>query len=280
MATITVDYAEESGSPTAEGWSEEGVFSATRQLRCAWTDRLTLASELRGWSAGVYTGVATYPSVPEARVRDIAISPGTEKVTNDFMADGLPDYEHAVVTVNYATRTSGSDGEATDPSDNTVMEESLEVSAEYMNVPGLRLYWDSGHTDPVGIEEAPAILLRLLTWNVTLYNVSHFTPNLNTFVGCVNHVAVRSISLDETFARGTVLFSGCSKQRQAAVIDSTRRWTYNYSFLIRPHDWNTWIRMPENANADLFQPIYLQNGGRFLPYTYIDFVNTIKVRMG
>lgn len=275
MANITVDFAEESGSPTGESYDDEGVFSATRIFRCAWADRLTLAEQLRGYTAGIYTSVAAYPGIPEARVRTIGITPGTELITNDPTAGQLPTYEHALLTVGYSTRAAGTEGETQDPSDGAVIEESLEGSAEYLTIPYKGLCWDSPTGPKLGVEEAPALLIRMLSWNIAIRNVAHNTPNLNQYFGCVNHAPVTSISLDEQFPTGTVLFNSVSKQRQTSIINSSLRWSYVYNFLIRPYDWNTWYRSAESAP----EAIYRSGGGRYILYPYINFVSTIRVRM-
>lgn len=283
MAQITVDYAEEAGSPTAESWDDQGVFAATRMFRCAWSDRFTLAEQLRGYTGGVYVGVATYPGVDEARVRGIGIAPGGNKITTDFTDTAVSGYEHAVLTVQYATRAPGTGDETTDQSDGTVIEESTEVSAEYLNVPNRMLYWYptlQGVANEVRLEEAPGLLIRMKSWTISVKNVQQNTPDLDQYIGCVNHAAVRSITLNETYPTGAVQFAGCSKSRQGNALTNLGLWTVTYHFLCRAYDWNKFFRSAEESPQFMYKGINTGFAGQqFTPYPYLDFVNTLRVKM-
>lgn len=273
---VTVPFDIVAGSPRQERWDEDGAFSATRQLRCDWSQRHVLARQLAGYVSGAFTRPATYPGVPAAYVRSVAI--GAE---GELLRDGgnTEDYEKAILTVEYATpRSAGTAGESASvvDDDGVIIEESLEPSVELLTTSGQRLYWDADQQIPVDDVEAPGLPIRMQDWSISIKNVTEVPENLEDYIGACNSQQIRSRSLDNrVFPAETLLFLGAGQSRSWSA-DGPTGWNIAFKFQYRKTGWNRFFR---SGNTDP-QSLYNADGSIYKPATPVDFEQLFDLRVG
>jgi hypothetical protein len=144
--SISIDYEEMEGSPTEQYNGPQG-FQATRILRCAWADRLTLADELQGafLVGGVYVNNLPHLYPHRGGVRCTGVSNIAGHDDNNPRAYGgdhkVAGYTFALLTANYASQQPGAGGgggsvELTD--------ETIEPFSEFVTLPPDGLTWVNG----------------------------------------------------------------------------------------------------------------------------------------
>lgn len=245
---ITVTYEELSGSPT-EDFGEDG-FTALRTLKCAWTDRITLAQQLKGGSlGGVYYQPHSYDALPFARVASIAVSPFYDE---EIRANGIDiktaAYTVAQLAVSY--RTGLSSGDDSDP-DAVLVEESIEPFAEFLTLPATGFLWGSKTGEPLKDEEAPGKLFKGFNWVYSKSSLLLIPAPVFSLVGKVNSDSVRSKSLRFTFPAETLLYNPPILHRQSTA-DGAQAWGLEYRFSFKPQGWNRFWRAATGAWDRIF----------------------------
>ena len=277
MASITVSFQEESGSPSNEVADFMGGFKAVRRLRCAWRDRIKLANQLRGYTAGVFSEPATYPDVSGAYVQTVAIEPAGDRVTN---SSGLPDYEWAILTVEYeqAAIESNEDG--------VWAKDSFSPAAEFMTRDQTDLYWASDGTDPVKKIEAPGVIIRMTEWVIVQHNMQYVPVELNDYIGFVNSIQLISASTGRVFEPETILFNGAAQEQQWTQ-DGPSGWTVTYAFLVRQNNqpWNKFFKSADDKEpSEIYGPVPSAPigaaGPRWEPYQSADFLDIFGLIQG
>ena len=264
---ITVDYEEVAGSPV-EVYRDHG-FEAKRIVECVWSDRLTLAQELRGGrrqmgEAYTYVPPQQYPHYPAAVVSDVRIEPfGAAQSSGD---PNTIAYQLARLTVEYRVAEFG-----TNPAEEeTLITESLEPAAEFMTMPAEKLYWDALAANPLVESEAPQRLVRMLEWVYTKHMMASLPNDVISLTGTVNDAAITSSRLGLTFPVETLLYNPPRLERQITT-EGVKAWKVTFRFTYRPGGWNAFAR---RGHED-FQPIYKQNGTAFKPYTPASFSGVV-----
>lgn len=243
---ITVEYEELDGSPQ-EAYDSNG-FHATRTIMCNWAERHTLAQQLKG-SQQTYgsnimsTMPAKYPHYPRARVKEVEIR-----------GDGQPEiegatklYEKAVLTVQYGIY---------ELEEETLVEESIEPSAEFLTLPNKNLYWGYGENKVALAEaEAPGFLISMADWVYTLKYQKDPPEWLSYIEGKTNDAPVKSKSLNRTFPTETLL-GGRPNLSRTITTFGEKAWTVTVRFTYRNIEWNRFPRTDmATAYGIPFEPI-------------------------
>lgn len=226
MATFTsvATVAEEHGS-ASENWEREKVTCAVT-LRCAWTNRHAVVWDLLGnrrqWP---------YNSVP-ARAVSVGVKPDAASYVAS--SQGM-NYEDALLAVNYST-----DQEA------DLISESLEPTAEFMQLDYKQFRWGSEQGDPLAEGEAPGRLVRGLALQRTLYKVQPPLPiALLDSIGCCNDAYFYSSLLGLGFTTGTLLYQPPVLSRTITYANGStfsKGVDISMKFHYKPETWNTYWR--------------------------------------
>ena len=281
QSQITVAYEEVAGSPTSDNWSLEnnGTHTGTRQFRVNWNDRRKFIQQ----ALGVYNPnqpmlPINFPGMQFSRAASCACQPESTLICptgglivtySNMPNDDSPTYEKALITVNYSSRYNT----------NALIDESLEPSAQFLTLDNNTLFWDSGGTTtPLDGVEVPQKIIRMVDWNVTLYNLRSLPTGLISMMGNTNNAAITSATLGCTFAQGTLLFLGGQPSRTFLAQDASGLtapfWKLNMKFTAKQYDWNLFYRRGDPTPQAIYKA---SGGGQFLPYTQSDFVAGLNV---
>jgi len=252
-SNITVDVEEMDDSPLNEEYTTTG-FSATRRFKVPAGSRTLFAEEMLG---GASTGPQRYPGKSDVTVIRVALSPFTNRVV-----EGTPSplyvnvYEDWVATVEYGDPSQsgfgGESGGTVDP--DTLLEESLEPSAEYLTFSANNLRWagpegTEQNGAKIGPNEAPGKLVINTDWVLTKNKVTSLSNSLWNLLGRVNEAQVTSLTLGYVFPPETLLYASVETSRQIFVTEPAA-WRVTLRFSIKPTGWNK-----------LFNPINGSGGG-------------------
>lgn len=243
---MTVVYAEDYGSPESE-WTE-GIFKATRRLRCDWSDRVTFLTELSSGTYPYNEGLGA-PCVSLHCVGEGDLGGTAGAVT----------YPKALVTARYATHAPVLLGDY-------YTTEWNEPYAETIPVPHGLLRWDSTAGASLFPGEQPNVYKFGEVFCQKYHGVSSTAagtlfPILEARKNKINPSPVTFSILGRTCAAGTLLF-------QPAVISATARpgILTAYDVLCRyryePNGWNKFFRSSSGA----WEVAYVEGVGAFAPY--------------
>lgn len=264
--TISIPFEEFEKSPE-EGYGERG-FEATRTLRCAWADRLTLAQELQGifFRSGAYTLDLPhlYPHLDVARCVGVPniVGHDDDRPMPDGADTSVATYTFALLTVKYGVLFPngglGVDGrELTD--------ETIEPFSEFLTLPPDDLTWGSGG-DPLTADEAPGQLFRGFNWVFTRTNVLSIPSEYASLIGCVNNASITSTALGFTFPAETLLYTPPTLSRKMNPDGVTSKWTLTLRMSFKPQEWNKFFRAATGTYEEIFA-----GTTRIRPYTPADF---------
>jgi hypothetical protein len=237
---MTVSYTEIAGSPRNES-ATDNEFTATRELKLAWSDRGTFIGEILG---------TAYPTVSAAKAVRVAFQPfGGETGASETVAA----YDHALATVEYSTNAIV---------DN--ISESIEPSAEFITLPAENFRWDAADGDELTDDEAPGKLIRKLDYVLTRHNVTTVPSDVLSLVGYVNNAAVSPTTSGISawsFAAETLLYTPPTMSR---TIDSAgaSKWKVTLRFSYQPWTWNKFWR----ADTQAWSEIYVAGGAVYKNY--------------
>jgi len=190
---ITVPYEEMDGSPKESSSNDSGL-SATRVLRCAWDDRLTLVEQLMGGvviidGVRTWTLPAKYPYDPNGIARVVntpQIMPEGKPVGNAVGVEQFMSYKYAIITVQYGTNQQS----YTSPEDEYLISNDLAGSIQVLTVPGRGKYFWTEDVLPVDIDNAPVKQIQMLEWTRTIGQVDEVPLIALSSVGKVNETAI------------------------------------------------------------------------------------------
>ena len=163
---FTVGYEELEGSRQCGSTTRPaGMFTGTMAFKVAWADRHTFRQQVLGGmsNAGesqIYRLPLLYPEIDFAAAHEAFIAPLT--TSNGTTTAGnlrILDYEFAKITVNFASRASLV---AQNNPQIVTVTESLEPSVEFITLPNKKLYWQTGKTGELNIDEAPGAMIRMI----------------------------------------------------------------------------------------------------------------------
>lgn len=268
-------HEEIDGSPT-EGFDAQG-FHATRRLKCAWSDRLTLASMLVGQTLG-QTGTPgsqtivvvlphQYPHYPAASCRAVEIGPLVAKPSAYDAQARISQHEYAVVSATYRTPEAG-EGDPQD-TDTIIITERLDPSVEFITVASNNLSWEPS-AEPIDPVEAPGIPVRLLDYTVSVTGIASFDANAVLQSGVCNSIAVLAKTLNVTFPAETLLYHGFFPTRTWTTAGA-QLWAGDFRFTYKPSGWNKFWRAGYQTPQTMyaagvpFKPVPPVNILSFLP---------------
>ena len=279
---LSIAHSEMDESPQENVGTEKQ--DATRILKCAWSDRLTLTAELVGYTRVL--GLDVHHFLPHRYPHRglwhlYATNVKTKRFTNKMTNTNpqIASYDEAILTVLYSVP------EYDLPSENeeTYVTESLEPATEFLTMPHDGLYWDTGGTEPINPTEAPAKLVRMTAWVYTLHALKELPSAVFELPGDVNLDDVYSWSLNRWFAYETLLCGDPSLSREKTSTGVTA-WTVTFRFIhrnagtfINPLGWNEFPR-PRDADADghiKYLPFRNEGGNIVLVYEPQGFENLI-----
>lgn len=281
-ANVTVDHSELPGSPK-ERESDNGSFTATRRLLCAWADRGTLARQLLGGAisasgSNVADNVIQLPQIyphkdsNSVRARFVDTEPFFPEEITAGSSTQLSSYTDAVLTVEYAP--NGDQGELSDDDSVDVLaEEDVASWTEYIQGPQIQLAWAA---NKLATDSAPLTkMVKGLDWIYTRKRMASVGQAFWDLLGHVNDSAIKSQSLGITFPPETLLYDGIGLGRTIRS-DGVSQWETKLTFKSRGGgDGATWNHFWDFA-ANAWKPLYLalvdSNGGvttgdRVKPYT-------------
>lgn len=231
----TVNCAEEHDSVTENYDDERGLMSASVTLRCAWADRHNLVTDICGNRRAWIKGSAGQAPVAGSA----AIKPAGSIGSPGFSQQEIV-YAEALVTINFSTKVVD------------VFSESLEPTAEFVQLPYQLFRWGSGTGALLQEQEAPGKLIRGLNIVRNEYNLTSLDPDLIALVGSVNDESYSSSLLGLSFDAETLLYNPPNVQYKK---DSTGVVKYDVTkrFTINPNGWNKYFR----GFSGNYQRIYL-----------------------
>lgn len=279
----TVDYSELTlprKSPIETNGTEG--FRATRILRCAWSDRHTLAAQLqRAYQVSV-TGTISrtfrigdkYPYRDGVYVRNVISMEGAGKPAAG--SGNTVSYPFADLTVEYGERNfdpdSGGGSGSSGGSDALVVvaEEEIDAAGEFLTLPNKKLYWDASQEDPIENAEAPGLLVPILSWSYSFSEDDSIPSSVKDAVGKVNSGSMSSPSLGLSFGAEEVLFHKLRVMRRTFSDGSTQS-DVTLQFLIRNHSWNKFFKSATQSA----QAIYDDSGSVFKPYETVNLASLL-----
>lgn len=281
---ITVSYEEVDPSPIEDMDLNTG-FRATRHLKVAWNNRITLAREMLGWTESAGVGVLyhkphPYPHYPAG----IGVMPEASSVHftgfggSKTGADAtLLAYDWCTLDVGYSIQPGGGAPEQDDPATETELvlaDENLEPGGEFITVSRDDLFWDSGQTEKLDPTEAPSVLIGLVTWTYTKHNVPAIPESIFANVGKTNTGLFKSAGMNIAFGAETVLYIGPGLSRQITAAGPVS-WELTLNLSVNWDGWNMFRKSGDTAPA----AIYDENGDVFKPYPTADLLPMMSLEM-
>lgn len=274
---ISVSYEEMNGSPVEE-LRDDGL-RATRRLKCAWDDRLTLVGELTGKTEYVgddtyaYTKPASYPwdtNSPPIIALGASIEPFGDCAETPSLTT-QNEYDHAVVTVEYGpNKISTMTGIAAE----TMITERIEPSIEFIQVPSKKLYYQG--TDPEGGNKGQAVQsdmtlafqLEIVDWIYTFHRLPYIPAAWWNLRGKVNASSITSNTFGKTFAAETVLMRPATITRDYTQY-GPKAWKLELRMSIRDTGWN---KFPKPGTVPIeWAYLLVDNEANWKPYLTGDF---------
>ncbi len=243
---ITIAFEELDGSPE-ERFTRNG-FEATRRLKCAYADRITLAQQLRGNTAQtqalvVLTVGDRFADFPLAIVEDVSIKP-FEGLSTGSPVGSKAVYQNAELTVTYRVP----DGEESPSPDQNpadiLVTENIEASAEFITIPKLDLFFDNQATQELEIDGAR--IIATLDWIYQLHQVPEIPPGTFDLIGSVNKDVMHSNKFNRNFEIETLLFNPPTTD-PVVTSNGSKAWNITYRFTYKPFGWNKKVKPGEFA---------------------------------
>jgi hypothetical protein len=250
---FTVDFQEEHEFPKSL-W-QNGVFVGTRQLICAWSDRITLLTELDIWPNNQWP----YGDGSSDALTDRVATVGIGAQTN---APGTgAEYAEARLTVRYTNAgPQGFDNGA------TLISERIETTTETRELDEGLFRWDNNAGTELRDGEAPLLIQDEMTYVVQYHRATVIPGWVLTRVGTVNSNVVDTWLLGLSFSPERLKYKGASVLTSHSL---GRILTYEVvtRYRFRPAGWNKFWR---EATAQ-YEPLYLSGGAEYKPYPPVPY---------
>jgi len=302
---ITVDYEELDGSPT-EHLDQDLKFTATRQLKCAWHDRILLMRDLKGyWSVNDVTGDLIYhlphryPRAPGLKVQDVQMKPVAAQVDDDDRTEPvtIAEYYHCFLTAKYARDDDEDEDDESDDdvSPRKLFRERLEPRMDYMQLEARPLGWaGTSGVEPIDPISVPPFPMPACTWVIERYWIPGLVEDIfrappNGVMGAVNVATIKSPTLrywtpaagggiergHVVFPAGTLLFEPPLLQREI-VTRHIGLWSATFRFHYKPNGWNKFPKV-EGTAVEWRSYRLLPDGDAIKPYPEASFNNVLKL---
>ena len=253
---FTVEFQEEHTFPRST-WTN-GIFVGTRQLICAWSDRVTLLTELATWPNNKWP----YPDGASTCLADRVASEGIGAQTNAPATRALAEYSQARLTVRYTNAgPAGFDNGA------TLVSEYLRSSTEVQRLDEEQFRWDSNNGATLKYGEAPVLIHDELIYVVTFHQALAIPSATLTKIGTCNSNAVATWLLGLTFAAQTLKYQGATTQATFALGTGHQTYNVTYYYRFRPVGWNVFWRQ----TTAQYEPLYVKDGLQFKPYPAVAY---------
>lgn len=246
----TVDAVEEDGSRQESFGEQSSEGSIT--LRCPWANRGALVADILG-NRRAYPGWPVGGRIPQASQASIVPAGDKDNWTTTGSNQAFVPNE-ALVTIRYTTLVVD------------LITESLEPTAEFIQLDHKMFRWGAANGDPLKEGEAPGYLLRGLNWVRSKQDQS--TPPGADFllaVGHCNQSSVTSSLLGFTFDVETLLYNPPTLER-VLKSDGTAKYSYTTKFTYKPEGWNQYFR----AKTQTWEKIYIAGSGEYKSYPTTD----------
>jgi len=224
---ITVDFVD--WKTPKERFDASGRFSATRVLRCAYADRITLMRQLKGGFRNDDTGTwvlpASYPVVPEARVLTVDSEPHLTSIGADSFS--MNDYKYALITVVYNIRKLSFQS---DPTTKLEHNSSFSSANEFLNVAVNKnqsplFYRSTGKR--ADQDSLPQRLISIWQWHLSIRNAPNISARTQTQQGIVNLTPIDASYIPDnssfTFPAGTLRYDSCDLE-ETVTVEGEDRW--------------------------------------------------------
>jgi len=237
------------GQPIHEQWLGLGEFVGKRWVRTAWADRYNLINELGAMNGGAGQ-LWPYNTNLQAYLYSAECT-GSGRAT--FDANGLAQYEAALIRLNYSTRAPVLFG-------TWLITETIEPAKQYMSfdAEGLKLRWEGEEGDEANGELIKGWLTHLdcrLVYVLEFYNVTAGPTASMSYVGGCNASSVSTLTLGISFGAQSLLHSDPYIKR-AIRPGYYPRYFIRYRWPYHPYGWNKkW-----NPKTGLWANVYSSEG--------------------
>ena len=252
---VSVNHYEMTNWPK-EGYRLGGGFIAERRLKCAWTDRDTLAREILG---------ETYPY---NSIGAMAMEAYPEPIKGEALAVGasadMSSYAEAVVVVKYSTQG------ASEVVSGNLISEWLETSIDFKTLDHRGLQWGvGGGAEALFPAEAPGRIEPTIDYVLLYHELSAVPSSVVTHTGLVNASAVTAYLMGLTFAPETLLYLGAQVGRSITTAGSTG-FSVKHRFRFKGNDGHGWNWFWDQRTHGYSQ-IRLKTGAVHKPYLTAGF---------
>jgi len=263
---ISVSYEELDGYRQSYcGTRPYGTFRGSTAFKVAWADRHTFRRDVLGGMRTTDEGLVyympmLYPDINWAAAHETYIEPMAAPVGS---SRNILQYEYAKIRVEFASRDTLPSMQY---SEILTVTESIEPSAEFITLPNKSLYWSTGKTNELEVDEAPAAMIRMIDWVYTIHEAPFISAAVFNLIGCCNNANVSSQSLGWVFPPETLLYSYPSLTREFTT-SGAHAWEITMRFTYREQGWN---RFPRRGKGLTFERIYDENDNIVYLYPLAD----------
>lgn len=257
-------FDEMGGSPT-EDWSPT-TLTATRRLKCAWTDRYAVGD----WHTTPPNDMYPYANPDQAYVTRVGVTPVGEAC--DYQG-GLASYDEAFIDLTYETLNGDRpDSQNPSPSGATLIEEAIQPTLELISLDNIGSFcWGSASGDPVELSSVPAYRKLQVTYSVTLHGIQSISPNVINYGGYCHSLPYVSRTIGWSFPAETLLYSPPSMTRSVSVLGLTTGWTVAIPWQYQPQTWNKFLNKSKlKPGQDPYEEIWYSNAEQLIIAPPID----------
>jgi len=238
---------------------QDGVFLGTRQLKCAWADRLALLTELdlpanRAWP---------YPDGPSDALIFKTQLDSLGKQTGPAGTEAS--YDWAVLTCWYHNQGPVLYG------NKDLITESIYGDGDAQTVSYDDLRWAAANNQPLKAAERPPFRVYGLVFEQIFHQVTSIEAWVYLRMRRVNPLAYAAFVLPYVFPAQTMLYQPASIVTTARL-SGLRTFNVVVRYLIHP-SWADWANQPNigwntfwRVSTARYEPLYLPGGGRYIQY--------------
>ena len=239
-----------SSGPIEESISYDGQNSASVRLRGPWSSRHAVTAELLGVALN-------WPYVPIGAIASrIGIKPVQDGAfTTD--ADGLIQYEEAIVEVFFSVNEAGRLDQATDPTsgEKVLFTESLEPTIEYTSLDHKEFRWGDANGRVLNEHEAPSRRRRGMNLIRSIFGMPAISSAALDLIGKTNDTAYVSATLGLEFPAETLLWIPPTSQRSVTLnsllsSDVQRGWNFVFKWNFKKAGHNKEWNSAKSGGAD------------------------------
>ena len=247
------DYSEVHGWPKELYTMKGSAFE--RKIRCAWSERITVANELDTYPTSIYP----YDS-SGAILNKILIAPERNSKHSDVGTQGMISYDTAILTCNYSTFG---------PMTTEMVTETLSPATAGTQWTHEGLYWDAAAAEPLKTNEGPQRLLPKMTYTLHYHRLGQVPNWIYLLGGYTNSNIVFTKILGVSFLPYMLLYRYPVVTRvltAGGVTAFSVRHTCSYAY----NDGLGWngVWSPE---AKAYGKIYNAAGTQIFPYPWTSF---------